>query len=949
MLVTGDIVLDCHLYGGVKTVATSFKEPGTEYKEDLGGAVLTRELLLAAHEEMGLAWDRAERVWKEDNEKRVAKGEKPQPRPKDLPEECPEFGIHLDLDDSGLPQTLPSHLCSYGVWTDQPTQEDSQEKGRVWRVGRHFGYGPTEATAPGTVFKKSTTAPVDPITLTLIDDGGILFRHRAAENVWPKFSTMKCKHYLFKMSSPLCCGALWERLAEVMDRLTVVISAEDLRREDVQINSRLSWERCAEHTIRALRQDPHTRHLLNAANVIISFRSAGALWVERLEKNKFNFRLLFDPDMLEGDYSLKFSGSTYGFQTCLTAGIAHHLMQNCAKAECKKKPACIPARCPFEDRRAYENAILPGIAAGLKARRRLLELGHGSVGEDKPGFPIKKLGKAIAASPAGYVSVVAQDSWGAPSECQWTILSHAEAPPHLPAPKPTKLTGIAHLTARYGFRALSHVPALRMGKLFTVDRSEIESFRTLESLIRAYESVKVQKRPLSIGVFGPPGAGKSFGVKALTRSILGKDVPFLEFNLSQFKSPDELVGAFHRVRDAVLEGITPVAFWDEFDSHEYKWLQYLLAPMQDGAFQEGQITHPIGKCIFMFAGGTSDTFGEFGVKPPRLKSREDIGIIEPNASPERKKELLEELKRYQDYKLLKGPDFMSRLHGFLDVLGPNPARKPNCDDITYPIRRAIILRSMLGLKDYDELDIDRGLLIALLVGPEYCHGARSFEKIVNALAQDCQEGRLQRSALPPPALLGCETCAEEFLALLHKCDAFKGHPDLESLAAAVHYNYLDGARKADLEAQMKEDPGLAWAVHPSIWREFESLAPDIQASNRAAARRIPDHLALIGFAVERQQEGETGTWKEELATAIEAKVELLAQAEHLGWWSERVASGWTYSEDRKDDLKRHPLLISWSRVSPANKEKDRNSVRAIPGLLDIAKCKAIPVPGLTGE
>ena len=56
------------------------------------------------------------------------------------------------------------------------------------------------------------------------------------------------------------------------------------------------------------------------------------------------------------------------------------------------------------------------------------------------------------------------------------------------------------------------------------------------------------------------------------------------------------------VRDEVLRGNTPVVFWDEFDSREYHWLQYLLAPMQDGKFQDGQINHPIGKSVFIFAG-----------------------------------------------------------------------------------------------------------------------------------------------------------------------------------------------------------------------------------------------------------------------------------------------------------------------------------------------------------
>ena len=86
----------------------------------------------------------------------------------------------------------------------------------------------------------------------------------------------------------------------------------------------------------------------------------------------------------------------------------------------------------------------------------------------------------------------------------------------------------------------------------------------------------------------------------------------LEFNLAQFAETTDLIGAFHQVRDKVLQGLTPIVFWDEFDSREYEWLQYLLAPMQDGSFQEGQITHPIGKCVFVFAGGTSYDFDNFG-------------------------------------------------------------------------------------------------------------------------------------------------------------------------------------------------------------------------------------------------------------------------------------------------------------------------------------------------
>jgi hypothetical protein len=596
-----------------------------------------------------------------------------------------------------------------------------------------------------------------------------------------------------------------------------------------------------------------------------------------------------------------------------------------------------------------------GIAAGLQARRGLMERGHGRVDNPSPGFPYEALGAVIAGSPAGFVTVRVPSDVCQPDGCRWTILDQSEASTTSSVPANAPLTGLAQLTAQYGLdKALSKVPAFRIGNLFTVDRSEAESLRTLDGLIRMYEGIKPQKTPLCIGVFGPPGAGKSFGVKALAKGILGREVPFLEFNLSQFTSPDELIGAFHRVRDAVLRGVTPVAFWDEFDSQSYTWLQYLLAPMQDGAFQDGQITHPIGKCIFIFAGGTSPTLEGFGVREPIEPTSADLATLNAEDRGERRREFREASERYRAFKLLKGPDFVSRLHGFLDVLGPNPRTEPGCVDITWPIRRAIILRAILGAPDAldlrpgDELDIDPGLLDALLGVSAYRHGARSFEKIIKVLVHDSRGRRLRRSALPPEPLLDRETDAAEFHRLLTQRDAFKNYPDLEDLAAAVHFGFLDAAEKSRLAAEVERNPGLAWEIDPSIKTAYLDLSDDMKAANRAAARRIPDHLALIGHVVEPLQPGDDDSWKAPLGDAIGAQIERLALAEHLGWCAERIASGWTYAEVRDNAAKHHPSLVPWARLARADQDKDRASVRAIPGVLDIARFKAVPVQGPKG-
>ncbi|MEZ4505940.1 MAG: hypothetical protein R2848_08835 [Thermomicrobiales bacterium] len=126
----------------------------------------------------------------------------------------------------------------------------------------------------------------------------------------------------------------------------------------------------------------------------------------------------------------------------------------------------------------------------------------------------------------------------------------------------------------------------------------------------------------------------------------------------------------------------PLVFWDEFDSaldgRELGWLVSFLAPMQDGAFTQDGIVRPIGPAIFIFASGTHATMESFKNRALEL----------PGA---------------------KATDFLSRLRGFVNVLGPNPRNAP--DDRTFPLRRAILLGAVLQrnapqIFDGDEMRID---------------------------------------------------------------------------------------------------------------------------------------------------------------------------------------------------------------------------------------------------
>jgi len=110
--------------------------------------------------------------------------------------------------------------------------------------------------------------------------------------------------------------------------------------------------------------------------------------------------------------------------------------------------------------------------------------------------------------------------------------------------------GRAEAIAREGVEvALKGVPLGSFGKFLTVDRGEIEGFRSIRALMREYDA-EPAPRPLNIAVFGPPGAGKSFGVKAVAKSALDGDrIEELPFNLSQMRDSADLADALEKSVD----------------------------------------------------------------------------------------------------------------------------------------------------------------------------------------------------------------------------------------------------------------------------------------------------------------------------------------------------------------------------------------------------------------
>ena len=803
---------------------------------------------------------------------------------------------------------------------DAFAEEPNSKKRRI-RVQHTHGFsGPTQPDPSLTVHPpQSSDAAAD---IVVLDDTGNQFRRTASQ--WPVEVSRASTRPLIvhKLHRPLPLGVtggnpLWDTVRLVhADRHIVVVSIDDLRAANAPISCGLSWERTALDLVWQLLNVDTFSALRDCGSLIVRLGIDGAVyWTSDVSRNAYHAWLIYDPAAIEGAGEQACPGRMVGYGNAFVAGIVKSVTE---------------AGLTFD-------AITKGVATGLAVSRRLLRIGFGSADDAAPVAPAYPGAELFDANPgAGFACQAVPIIRGSaePDRGYWRLLDSvfADQTAHLHRAVALTATGAkpSSVDEKAAAALLKQAPIAIFNKaLRTYDRREMEHYRALYSLMRDYVSLPQASRPLNVAVFGPPGAGKSFGVKMVAKELASRSalrpIETLTFNLSQYQSAEDVAAAFHLVRDAVLHGRVPLVFFDEFDTAlngtALGWLRYFLSPMQDAEFVDRGTPHPIGQAIFVFAGGTCASYAEFA-RPFLLRDREPA-----------------KFKRFKD---AKGPDFLSRLRATLDIPGldlnsPFDAYGPvdafPCEAAIL-LRRASILAFQLGDKAPHLRDGGNGLRVgepvlrALLHLPQFTHGNRSFEALLDM--SHLQDARSFVSAsLPAAGHTSLHANAAHLSQLLATTYPFS-ESDRLAIAQEVHKDFVEERKNAN-----EYDP-----VGKPSHRDWLRLSSEDKESNLRQADDIPRKIRMMN----RWFRKAIAPFTPGPLFANPAEVEPYAMLEHDRWVADKRHGGYTYGPPPRDPvLRTHHCVVPWDdpRLSEQEKQKDRAAIQAIPRYLAAAGFEVI--------
>ncbi|MFH1197775.1 MAG: hypothetical protein V1720_18890 [bacterium] len=801
---------------------------------------------------------------------------------------------------------------SFQVWAKLPDKND--KKKLIWRIDNFLG------CEQGQCNNALYAVPDDKkglIDIIVIDDLSLGFVNEEClfTNLLPEFE--KAKSIIYKTHSPIYNSKLWLELKNknLLKKVTVVTTADSLREGGAYITKGFSWDKTLEETVKELKNGRYSIIFSECRRVVILFdkMGIGSFTTESLKfngadatENKLVFeKFVYSTNTYEGYYASRYNGFIYGNLSMLASAIVLLDIE-----------ANISLSYIFK--------------LALDSLKLSLELGGGSKKELNFSERIEKLKVGFShhrkESPKNEKDLTKEQKELLAKEKEILKFFNGNYSTAFPRYSAGSMYGLSndenewksdllrdyvgegeYFTYSKSFEiimkgaeaALAPVPMAKFGKYLTFDRDEIERIHSIQNAINTYVNHPSDNRPLSFAVFGAPGCGKSFAIKQLLEYIFHSSSKPETFNLTQFKDDYDLIKALHIVRDKTVKGSMPLIFWDEFDTNHYRWLKDFLAPMQDGEFTDGTTVHPLGRAIFIFAGGVCQSFKEFAAKALNKKDE-------------------------------KCPDFISRLRGFVDIKGPNKSG----DDKIYMIRRATLIHDLLRIHHPQIFEknafpsISPGVINALLKLEKYEHGARSVESIIS-LSRTENKKFLDSSSLPSIELIRIHA-SEKFFDLVHEGEL--EYPLIEIIAETLHNHWKEEKEKPFIDNERKEQhyilgepriDGPDVYQHPRLM-EYNKLKDEWKDDNRITARLTKAKFAMVGYDLIPPHNQNSSDI--EIETVVDELKVGLINIEHDIWVRSHLFSGYEYSENTNDKVLVHKDMAFLDKISDS---KEINLDKAI--------------------
>jgi len=278
-----------------------------------------------------------------------------------------------------------------------------------------------------------------------------------------------------------------------------------------------------------------------------------------------------------------------------------------------------------------------------------------------------------------------------------------------------------------GETGLDFAPISRFGHLEMADPSEAKQALAMDVAVKRHIQKSRGNRPISLGLFAPPGSGEIFTMEQIIRNAgLISSVNF-EMDFREIQDPKEVIHHYRNAQDAALRGKTAVLYFRNFDvpldGKPFGWIQHFISLMLAGEFADQGVRRPIGPCVLCFTTHESQSYHHLKAASTGLKSGTTIR------------------------------EFLSNLNGYIDLPGINPKWS---EDQVYMLDRALYIRAFLRAH---KKDMEPALIRSLLNVDTYYNGGRSLYAIIEASCANEQNDILTEDSLPTDAELNLHTDA----------------------------------------------------------------------------------------------------------------------------------------------------------------------------------------------